>query len=245
MKRLVLLLLLMPFAAFAQTAARFDLPVLPTTPATTPVGSLPPVLAVTNATVSVCGYPATMSGGMCTNTITTYTDSTEATACPSTAQLTPSGSSACVSTTGLQGGLGFWYDTSITHMTYTVRANWGTSGPYDIAPPAGSGFTAATDLSGSQTAQTVVGFRGIPLASGTPANGQTWIYNSGSNSYQLGSPGGSPGGSNQQLQFNNSSSFGGAAQATYNTSTNVLAAKLSANSSITPEPRRRLRPLFG
>ena len=127
-------------ALLAQTATRYDMPSLTTTPAQVPVGSLPQLLAVTNATIAVCGFPATMSGGVCTNTITTYTDSTEATACPATAQLVPAGTIICVSTTGLQGAFGFWYD-SVTnpHVTWTVKTKYGNFGPYDIKGPIGSG----------------------------------------------------------------------------------------------------------
>lgn len=178
MKRLLLFLLL-PLAAFGQTPARFDLPVLPTTPAQVPSGALPNVLAVTNATVAVCGFPAVMSGGMCTNTITTYTDSTLGTACPSTAQLTAAGSSACISTTGLQGGIGFWYDSSVqTHMTYTVQAKWGTFGPFDILqsgagtglPLSGGTINGALSVKGATISSTLQGEinGGLTAVWGTP-----------------------------------------------------------------------------
>jgi Right handed beta helix region len=141
-RKLLAFVCLLPLAAFAQSPARIDQPIT-TMPAQVPVGSLPNVLAVTNATVSICGFPATMSGGMCTNTITTYTDSTLSTACPSTAQMTPQGSNQCIPTTALNGNLGFWYDAAVqTHMTYTVRAKWGTFGPFDISQPIGTGTAA-------------------------------------------------------------------------------------------------------
>lgn len=159
---IAILFLTLPIIGAAQAPARFDMPILPTTPATTPIGTMPPVLAVINATVAVCGYPATIVGGMCTNTITTYTDSTLSTACPPTAQLTQQGSNACVSTTGLQGGFGFWYDASIqTHFTYTVKTKWGTFGPYDIAQASATGSvmpsTSALPLGGYPTASATVG----------------------------------------------------------------------------------------
>jgi len=159
MKKLLLLALLAPFSLFGQTA-RYDMPVLPTTPHTVPVGSLPAVLAVTNATVSVCAFPATIFAGMCTNKITTYTDSTGTTACPATAQLTAPGSSVCTSTTGLQGALGFWYAATSTHLTYTVKTTWGAFGPYDISPsigaagnPAAPGFAVQFANSGASAFQ--------------------------------------------------------------------------------------------
>lgn len=210
-------LLLLPAALMAQTPARFDLPVLPTTPKTVPVGSLPTVQAVTNATVAVCGFPAVMSGGMCTNKITTYTDGTLATACPASSQLTPQGSNQCVPTTGLQGGLGFWYNAATqTHMTYTVQTSWGTFGPYDILQ---SGVVAggATFPSGAIT-------YGI-----TPTNSRAVITtdvasllqnasNCSLNTGMVYSPllngciaagtAANPAGSNQQVQFNASGLFG-------------------------------------
>lgn len=140
-KTLAILALLCPLALFGQTAARYDLPALMTTPGNTPSGSLPALIAVKNATVSVCSYPATLVSGMCTNTITTYTGASEATACPSTAQLTMPGKTACVSQTDQQGSLGFWYDQAANaHVVYTVKTTWGTFGPYDISQPNATGL---------------------------------------------------------------------------------------------------------
>lgn len=161
-KLLLILALLSPALLFAQTPARFDLPVLTTTPATTPPGNQPPLYAVINATVNVCGYPATMSGGVCTNKVTTYTDSTLSTPCPSTAQLTAPGSSACISTTGLQGALGFWYDASTqTHMTYTISTSWGNFGPYDI-DQSGGGHIALSTNSTPNASQSALNFSDTP-----------------------------------------------------------------------------------
>lgn len=146
MKKLLYLVLLFSAPlALAQTPARFDLPVLTTTPSQVPIGTLPDLLAISNATVAVCGYPATLSAGMCTNTVTTYTDSSLGTACPSTAQLTAPGTNVCIHTTGLQGAFGFWYDSSAqAHMTYTVKTTWGTFGPFDILPGGGNGGGSGT-----------------------------------------------------------------------------------------------------
>ncbi len=142
----LLLLAFLTSTAWAQSPARFDLPVVTTTPAQVPVGSLPSLLAVTNATISVCGYPAVLVQGMCTNTISTYTDSTLSTACPSTAQLTAPGTTVCIPTTGLQGTFGFWYDAAIqSHLTYTIKTSWGTYGPFDIqSGGGGSGCAQGT-----------------------------------------------------------------------------------------------------
>jgi hypothetical protein len=111
-----------------------------TTPGGSP-SSTPALLAVKNATVSVCSYPATLVSGMCTNTITTYTSSSEGTACPSSAQLTMPGSAVCVSQTDQQGSLGFWYDQGTNpHVVYTVKTTWGTFGPYDVSQPNATGL---------------------------------------------------------------------------------------------------------
>lgn len=137
---LAILALLCPVALFGQTAARYDLPALMTTPGGPQTSAPPALLAVKNATVSVCGYPATLVSGMCTNTITTYTSASEATSCPSTAQLTMPGKSICQSQTDLQGNLGFWYDQATNpHVVYTVKTAWGTAGPYDISQPNATG----------------------------------------------------------------------------------------------------------
>jgi hypothetical protein len=49
-----------------------------------------------------------------------------------------------VSTTGLQGALGFWYAGSSAHLTYTVKTTWGAFGPYDIAPSIGAAGNPAS-----------------------------------------------------------------------------------------------------
>lgn len=54
------------------------------------------------------------------------------------------------------------------------------------------------------------------------SDGKLYFLNDGATEYDLTGGGGSPGGSNTQVQFNNSGSFGGDAGLTYNSGTDVL-----------------------
>ncbi len=61
------------------------------------------------------------------------------------------------------------------------------------------------------------------LASDTPTNGQVPTWNTGGTiTWETPSGGGTPGGSDTQVQFNNAGAFGGDAGLTYNLTTNVL-----------------------
>lgn len=176
-KLLLILALFSPGLSNAQIAARIDQLVW-TTPSTTPPGDQPPVYAVINAKVNICGFPAVMSGGVCTNKVTTYTDSTLATACPSTAQLTAPGTSACISTTGLQGALGLWYNAATqTHMTYTLSTAWGNFGPYDIDQLGGSSASGVSSLNSLTGALSITGDSTITV---TPSGSSIALHATGS-----------------------------------------------------------------
>lgn len=144
MKRFVtLLLVLLAIPCLAQNAARYDAPPLSTIPGAPNPGALPPLLAIPGAQISVCAYPA--SGNPCTNTITTYTDSTLTTACAAGTPLTLAGTSTCTQYTDSQGNYGFWYNTETNaHIQYTVKTSWGNFGPYDVMPPGSGGAAAGT-----------------------------------------------------------------------------------------------------
>lgn len=131
LKRLHLfaLLLMATVAAAAQVAPRVDVPLLtygPEVPSSG--GPLPRALFVSNATVQVCQHPATLTS--CTP-ITTYTDATLTTACPSNAQLTQLPSTTCTASAGVAGNVGFWYQGGT--VDYIVTAPYGTFGPYTVS----------------------------------------------------------------------------------------------------------------
>jgi len=140
-----------------------------------------------------------------------------------------------------------WYDSS-GHL-YRIRVNGATATLATIATSQiFTNKTLSTGISVSQPLTWSSGIRqtfspdattpGINVGSfagdpSTPSNGDIW-YNSTSNKFRcyengasancIGSGGGTPAGSNKQLQFNNSSSFGGAAGFEYQSgaSPNVL-----------------------
>lgn len=90
----------------------------------------------------------------------------------------------------------------------------------------GSSFTAAGDLSGTSTSQSVIGlhFGSTELTLGTvPTSGQCLEYN-GTNVTGAACSGGSgaPGGANTDIQFNNSGAFGGSANLIWNNTTSTL-----------------------
>lgn len=87
---------------------------------TTTVGAATVVVPLPGATITACSHPATgqTSTTPCTNKITTYTDATLGSACPTTTQVVLAGTSSCVAAADAQGNYGFWvpaggYDYSI------------------------------------------------------------------------------------------------------------------------------------
>ena len=77
----------------------------------------------------------------------------------------------------------------------------------------------------SSARATVTGFRGIALDTAIPTNGQVYVYNSGSAKWEPQTPsggGGTPGGANKQVQYNDSGSFGAEAGFEYDKTTNEL-----------------------
>ncbi|MGH9343150.1 MAG: hypothetical protein ACRD19_05250 [Terriglobia bacterium] len=146
MKKLLLLLCLSVSIASAQ-AVRVDPSPATTIAATSPSSFVkPPILALPFANVSVCQYPA--NGVPCTNYATTYTDQTEATACPTTSQITLAGTTTCTSTSDGQGNFGFWIPAGL--YAYTVTYGGSTHGPYPLT----AGYTGAGALSATSVAIT-------------------------------------------------------------------------------------------
>ena len=99
-------------------------------------GPLPQSLILANAKVSICTHP-TASIGACTP-VTTYTDVTLTTPCPTNTPIVQLPGSACVATTGVTGNLGFWYAGGV--VDYFVSGPYGLQGPYTtsggtVGPP--------------------------------------------------------------------------------------------------------------
>jgi hypothetical protein len=90
----------------------------------------------------------------------------------------------------------------------------------------GCGGVFGTDLSTIDPShQKVVGINSIPLSATPPTNGQVYQYSSSQNQWvpvTMSTQGNSPGGSDTQVQFNNSGSFGGATNFNYNRSSGAV-----------------------
>lgn len=131
LKALHVFLLLLMASGFAagQVAPRVDVPLLtygPNVPSSG--GPLPQALFISGATVQVCTHPATLTS--CTP-ITTYTDATLGTPCPSNAQLTQLPSTTCTASAGTAGNVGFWYGGGT--VDYIVTTTYGPFGPFTVS----------------------------------------------------------------------------------------------------------------
>ena len=145
MKKL-LFILLFSSMALAQ-AVRVDIPLLTTGPNVPSTGGpMPQMLGIANAAVQVCGHPAVLNGsGLCTNLITTYTDSTMSTACPSpSVQMVQLPGTTCSATTGQLANIGFWYAGGT--VDYTISTTYGNYGPYTISPSPSGGYSVWFDV---------------------------------------------------------------------------------------------------
>ncbi len=135
---------------------RVDLPLRASGP-NVPVsgGPLPQSLILANAHVSLCAHPAP-SLSSCTP-VTTYTDATLNTPCPTNTPIVQLPGSACVGTTGITGNLGFWYVGGL--VDYFVQSPYGTQGPFVTS----GGTTGPAGTPGPP------GPQGPPGTSGNPA----------------------------------------------------------------------------
>lgn len=141
MKTLIQIAIL--FLAFRGTAEaqaqayRVDpVPVL-TTNGSCVSGKQCPASVVPGATITVCNYPS------CVTPVTTYTDSTAVTPCPSYAQVTQANSTQCTSTTGSQGQFGFWLQQQLAmyKITLPTGQQYGPF-PLSIGPVVGGAASA-------------------------------------------------------------------------------------------------------
>jgi hypothetical protein len=130
MKRIAILtaLLLAAVSAFGQ-AARVDIPLLtagPSVPITG--GPLPQALWVANAAAYLCTHPSTTLVACQAHPITTYTDSTEGTTCPTATPLVQLPGNTCTASTGTAANVGFWYGGGL--FDYWIVSSYGTYGPF-------------------------------------------------------------------------------------------------------------------
>ena len=137
MKRFFPILALVLTVPLFGQGVRIDLPLRASGP-NVPVsgGPLPQSLILANAKVSICTHP-TASIGACTP-VTTYTDVTLNTPCPTNTPIVQLPGSACVATTGVTGNIGFWYAGGV--VDYFVSGPYGLQGPYTtsggtVGPP--------------------------------------------------------------------------------------------------------------
>lgn len=132
---LTLLMLLGTVAALGQ-AARIDQLIVtygPNVPSSG--GPLPQALFVANSTVAVCVHPSISFAGCQATPITTYTDATEGTPCPTNAQLVQLPGNTCTASSGVAANVGLWYAGGT--VDYWVMSTYGTFGPFSVSVGAG------------------------------------------------------------------------------------------------------------
>lgn len=95
------------------------------------------VRVVPNAVIEFCAWPA--NAVPCTNKVTTYTDITLTTACPTSTQVVLSGTNICTGSADAQGNWGVWVPPGTYQYTFTSNGN--NYGPFYALPV---GATVAT-----------------------------------------------------------------------------------------------------
>ena len=130
MKRIAILtaLILAAVSAFGQ-ATRVDIP-LQTAGPSVPIsgGPLPQALWVANAAAYLCTHPSATLVACQAAPITTYTDSTEGTTCPTATPLVQLPGNTCTASTGTTANVGFWYGGGV--FDYWIVSSYGTYGPF-------------------------------------------------------------------------------------------------------------------
>ena len=121
-------LLCIAISAFGQ-AVRIDIP-LQTSGPSVPIsgGPLPQALWVANAAAYLCTHPSTTLAACQAAPITTYTDSTEGTTCPTATPLVQLPGNTCTAATGTTANVGFWYGGGV--FDYWIVSSYGTYGPF-------------------------------------------------------------------------------------------------------------------
>jgi hypothetical protein len=121
-------LLCIAISAFGQ-AVRIDIP-LQTSGPSVPIsgGPLPQALWVANAAAYLCWHPSATLAACQAAPITTYTDSTEGTTCPTATPLVQLPGNTCTAATGTTANVGFWYGGGV--FDYWIVSSYGTYGPF-------------------------------------------------------------------------------------------------------------------
>ena len=164
MKRIAILtaLILAAVSAFGQ-AARVDIP-LQTAGPSVPIsgGPLPQALWVANSAAYLCAHPSATLAACQAAPITTYTDSTEGTTCPTATPLVQLPGNTCTAATGTTANVGFWYGGGL--FDYWIVSSYGAYGPFSVSsgdlPLTGGTLTGALNgtsasFSGTATAAAV------------------------------------------------------------------------------------------
>ncbi len=190
-------------SAFGQ-AARVDLPLLTAGPSV-PIsgGPLPQALWVANAAAYLCTHPSATLVACQAAPITTYTDSTEGTTCPTATPLVQLPGNTCTASTGTAANVGFWYGGGV--FDYWIVSSYGTYGPFSGnssnsalpsscgnptgIPCGGTGATTAAGANLNITGVTQTGTLGtssqVSTFPGTVAAGTTTPTTMGSNGVLL------------------------------------------------------------
>lgn len=156
MKKVAALLLFLGPLCFGQ-AVRVDQPLLTSGP-NVPVsgGALAQTLWYSNATIYVCAHSALdVSLAWCqANPVTTYTDATKGTPCPSNAQLVQLPGTTCTNSSGITANVGLWADPSLSLIDYWVVSTYGSFGPFTVSPGGSGGCVGGGSIAQGCTAAT-------------------------------------------------------------------------------------------
>jgi hypothetical protein len=154
MKRIAILtaLILAAVSSFGQ-AARVDIP-LQTSGPNVPIsgGPLPQALWVANAAAYLCTHPSTTLVACQAHPITTYTDSTEGTTCPTATPLVQLPGNTCTAATGTTANVGFWYGGGL--FDYWIVSSYGAYGPFSGNSGGSGGSSVWGGITGTLSNQT-------------------------------------------------------------------------------------------
>jgi hypothetical protein len=90
----------------------------------------PGLISTLQGTISVCAHPA--NAAPCTNKVSTFTDITLGTSCPTSTQIVLDGTNTCVAQTDTRGNFGFWIQEGTWDYTITVPTGQ-SFGPFTVS----------------------------------------------------------------------------------------------------------------